>query len=263
VEDLAALLKQRDDVASVRQLLAQLTQADPQGPDLLGSRANLQARLGQWELAIADLHRAIRLDPSRQDLYHPLAVLLVQKGELAAYAQLCQQILVRFGDTAHARVAERASKDCLIMPVPNLELETINRLTDIAVNADRQNSGLPWSQLAKALAEYRQSRFASAAHWARQTLGKPHPVRDIEASMILAMSLHKLGQAEAASDTFQQGTRHARDQLYCSNPTDLGKDWIDWLIAQALAREASDTIQGELTSSQGANQEAASDLSER
>jgi tetratricopeptide (TPR) repeat protein len=194
-------------------------------------------RFGQWSNAVADYSKLIELDRSNEWNYLWLAPLLVQSGDLEGYHRLCAEVLAIFGGTKDPGVAEPMSKACLILPAAGINLEAVARLADMAAARDKG----AWDELAKGLAEYRQGHFASAIDWMRKVLADPSvDSRNAEVYLVLAISLHqsgKLAESRAALDKAAQIIETKRPKV---GNDDFGA--IDWLIAEALMKEAKGLI---------------------
>jgi hypothetical protein len=65
--------------------------------------------------------------------------------------------------------------------------------------------------------------------------------RDTGAHMVLAMSQYQLGQIEQARASLANGAE-IEQKLPKLDSGDLGEDWINWIIAHALMREAKAMI---------------------
>jgi hypothetical protein len=104
--------------------------------------------------------------------------------------------------------------------------------------------------LTKALAEYRQSKFTSSADWverarsARTTVPPAAwpPCLEAESYAVLAMARHQLKQDDLARAALASGEEIAGNKLPKLGAGDLGVDWLDWIIAHALLREANGLI---------------------
>jgi serine/threonine-protein kinase len=120
-------------------------------------------------------------------------------------------------------------------------------MADTAVAQGQQSPDLCWFQLCKGLAEYRQSRFASAAEWMGTVLTNGGSVleRDTEAYMVLAMSQCQLGQSEPARASLAKGAE-IEQKLPKIESGDLGRYWIDWIFAHTLLSEAQALIESPL-----------------
>jgi Flp pilus assembly protein TadD len=204
------------------------------------------ARSGQWAEATTKLRRAIEHNPTDAELWHWLAGIYVQTGQLDSCRELCRKSLESFKKTTDANTADRIGKDCLILPDSGVNLDTTSILADTAVTQGQYDGNLPWHQFCKGLAEYRQGRFASTADWMGKVLtdsGRALP-RDTGAYMVLAMSQYQLQQIEQARASLAKGAE-IEQKLPKLESGDLGEGWIDWIIAHALMREAKAMIESQ------------------
>src|SRR5205814_1851316 len=104
--------------------------------------------------------------------HHLLAPLLIQIGDVEAYHRLREKILRQYGETTDTTVAERMAKDCLLLPPPNDQLETIVKMTDRAVAAGPSHRNWLYFEFAKGLVEYRRGNPASAVEWLQKVVGE-------------------------------------------------------------------------------------------
>jgi hypothetical protein len=100
----------------------------------------------------------------------------------------------------------------------------------------------------KALADYRRSRFSDAADLAQKVLSSRFSSSggtvEVEAGSIMAMSRQKLNQTESARTALLKAKAVAEKNLAMLPNGDLGKYWGEWIIAQAMLREATQIIEG-------------------
>ncbi len=140
------------------------------------------------------------------------------------------------------------AKDCLILPDSGVDLGAVSAWADTAVMAGKDSDRLPWFQLCKGLAEYRQGYFVSAADWIQKALttsvGDPDE-GDLQAYMVLAMAQYRSKQTAEARAALAKGVEIAETKLPKLDSGDFGRRWrwIDWIIAHALMREAKAMIQ--------------------
>jgi serine/threonine-protein kinase len=123
----------------------------------------------------------------------------------------------------------------------------VGHLADVALVQGKAKAELPWFQLCKALAEYRQANFSSAAEWAQKTVAVATPMvkRDAAAYAILAMAQHQLNHAEQAHAALAKAVEITETKMPRLGSGDLGPDWQDWLIAHILLREARELVEGQ------------------
>jgi tetratricopeptide (TPR) repeat protein len=172
---------------------------------------------------------------------------LVMAGDLEGYRQLCRRILARAGSTKDREFYQQMAMDCLLLPPSGADLATVGHLAEVAVTAARVNQYLPWSQVTKGLAEYRQRRFAGAVEWAQKTLlgaGKVRE-RDVQAYAVLAMAQHQLKHPDEARAALGKAVQITRTELPQLESGDLGLSWLDWADAHILLREAKALIAGD------------------
>jgi serine/threonine protein kinase/tetratricopeptide (TPR) repeat protein len=212
------------------------------GMAILESKTWFEARIGRWPEAATNFGKLIEAHPEDHELYHALAPLLVQNGDLKGYRNLCAQIRLHFGGTTNdPSIADRMAKDLLILPASAEDLKVGARLAEVAISTGTGYRGSPWFQFCKGLAEYRQGNFADAAAWVQKALLKTGDVtaRDVEAYMVLSMAEQRLNQPAQAQAGWEQGIARMKNDPPDFKSGDLGRHgWIDWLIAQALVREA-------------------------
>jgi tetratricopeptide (TPR) repeat protein len=248
----------REGMAYLRKAAETLAlQTQPQSADFLWVRGQLLARLGRWQQAASDLTRARDLRPGEGRFWHGSAAVLIQKGDLEAYSEHRRRSLEQFASTRDADTAEPIAKDCLIVPVPEDQLSKAAKLADDAFVLAKNNGRLTWYECCKGLAEYRLGHFANAAEWMQKVLSRsgdpkaPIPAargtgdsmaRDVEAWAVLAMAQQRLKQDEGARVSLAKGVDLAREKLPRVGTEDLGTEWVDWIIAQALLHEASGLI---------------------
>ena len=67
---------------------------------------------------------------------------------------------------------------------------------------------------------------------------------DIEATAVLAMSQYHLQHMEQARAALAAGTETEQKLGTLANGN-LGADWVDWIIAESLMREAKALIEGD------------------
>jgi hypothetical protein len=204
------------------------------------------ARHAQWKEAATNYFQSIAGQPATFDAYDRLAPVLVQSGDLAAFEQLRRQMLSRFGETTNPVIAGSIVTDCLILPWSGAELERVDKIADAALKAGSNHWAWNYLQFAKALAAYRQGNFIGAADSLQNPLrnqGKDI-ARDVEAYMVLAMAQHRQGYPGYARDALTTGLGLAARLPSSDNDLKDWKAWNDWVVAQALMREAKELVNG-------------------
>ena len=154
------------------------------------------------------------------------------------------KLLRQIGDSSDPTIAERMAKDCLILPDSGVDLKAVSAWADTGVTAGKDSSDLPWFQLCKGLAEYRQGRFASAAGWTQKTLSRAGDMadRDVAAYVVLAMAQYRSNRSDDARAALAKGVEIADSKLPKLDGGEVGGGWLDWIIAHALLKEAKALI---------------------
>jgi serine/threonine protein kinase/Flp pilus assembly protein TadD len=251
LEEAGTLVHER--MVKLDQALGARLLSQPARPDFLSDRGRLRGRMGRWHEAAPDISRALEL---KQD-YHlnisRLAAVLAELGNLEEYRHLCTQIRKRFGVTESPEIATTMAWPCLILPSPDpADAATGSRLADTGLRLYKGDWGSVLRLSCKALAEYRQGRFASAAEWAFKTLSQPEYVngypkddfRRVGANMLLAMSNYQLHQFDEARAALARGLEIADAKLPKIESGDLGRSWEEWVFADMLMHEARGVIEG-------------------
>ena len=222
-----------------------LTESKPETAILCRRRAEILGRNRQWEASMKALTRAIELKPDEHEFWHLLAPILVETGQQEQYRQDCRDSLEKFAATDDPVIAERIAKDCLILPGSGANLETVSKMTDVAVSVSPNHWAYPAFQFSKGFVEYRLGHFLSATEWMQKVLAAQGDwPRDVQAHLVLAMSDCQLGKKDEAHRALTQAL--AIQQAHEPKPesSDLGTRWNDWLIVHALMRETHALIDG-------------------
>ncbi len=144
----------------------------------------------------------------------------------------------------------RISKLGLLAPLTNsTDTAQAAQMADQALAETTDPKLIIEAQIGKGLAEYRLGQFAGAIEWMQKVAAIPtkgsHTASlfNANAVAIIACAQQQLKQTDAARASLAQ----AKDALRAGRPdsnNDLGTNWQDVLIAQALVREASQLIAG-------------------
>jgi tetratricopeptide (TPR) repeat protein len=210
------------------------------------SLGDWRARQGQWQEAATNYFRSLAGRPDDFEASHWLAPVLAQTGDAQSYEQLRRRMLARFGKTTDPVTAERIVTDCLILPWSGPELERLGEIADAALSAGSNHPAWNSIQFAKGLAEYRSGHLAGAVDWLQAPLREQGRdlARDVEAYMVLAMAQHRQGYPGYARDALTTGLGLAARLPSSDNDLKDWKGWNDWVVAQALMREATGLVNG-------------------
>jgi serine/threonine protein kinase len=237
------------------QALSEKLASQPGRFDFVSERGDLRGRMGRWQEAAGDLSRAVELRPDYHQYISRAAAVLAELGNLEEYRHLCAQIRERFAGTAAPEVATPMAWVCLILPsLDPADADTGSRLADTGLRLCKGERGSVSRQSCKALAEYRQGRFASTAEWALKALSQREyfrpwyhadDCRRIAANMLLAMSNYQLHQPDQARAALRRGLEIAETKLPKLELGDLGPYWSEWVFANVLMSEAKALIEGD------------------
>jgi tetratricopeptide (TPR) repeat protein len=219
-------------------------ESEPAYSGLLYERCDTHARCRHWREAAADAVLLVKQTAEDHERYQTLAPLLVQLGEVAEYEQLCKSICGKFGTTKDVFVADRMAKACLILPSPEVDLKVVSAMADLAVKEGKKEVAAPYFQFCKGLAEFRLGHYEEAVTWARRAGDGPFREAKAGASAVLAMAQFELGRLEEARSALAECDRLIAEQL--PDPEkEMGREWRDWVVIQALRSEAKGMIEGE------------------
>ncbi|MCW1922839.1 tetratricopeptide repeat protein [Luteolibacter arcticus] len=242
-----ALLHQRK-FEDAERLFADLLPAGqeltPEYSGLLYERCDTHAMCRRWREAADDAVLLLKQSPESHEHYLTLAPLLVQLGDLAEYQRLCASICGKFGETKDVFVADRMAKACLILPLPALDLKAVAAMAERAVNDGSKEVAAPYFQFCKGLAEFRLGHYEEALTWTRRAADGPFREAKAGAFTVLAMAEFKLGRLEEARAALAECDKLIAEQLPDSEQQ-IGREWRDWLIIQALRSEAKRLMEGE------------------
>jgi serine/threonine-protein kinase len=141
-------------------------------------------------------------DHSSWDGYAEFCLFL---GHTDDYRKARQDLLQRFGNTTDAFIGERTGRSCLFLSPSDEELRRATDLIDLALKSEspQVRGYFRYFRFAKALAEYRSSRFENAAkHLDAETMRVLGPAP----RLLLAMCQFRLGQSELARENYAAAT---------------------------------------------------------
>jgi tetratricopeptide (TPR) repeat protein len=235
--------------------LASALIAKPSSAGLLALRADLEVRRGEWQGAAADAVQAFEHQPFVDGRYCMVAALLIKANDRPAYEQFRQKLLTMCAGTTNIFVADQAAKACLFAPPLAADLPALSHLADTTVTLGAGNEGaMPFFQICKALAEYRQGHFAEAVDWAQRTARGPRLDARGHACAVLAMAYWQLGEKDKARAMLAQGDILMPPALPPLLAEDPGNTWMIWLFSRISLDEATALIQPGSTAGSNSNQ---------
>jgi hypothetical protein len=153
-------------------------------------------------------------------------------------------MLDRFGSTTDMFVADRMAKDCLIFPASGVDLTAVAAMADVAVSRGSNAPAAPYFLFCKSLAEFRLGHYEEALKWAQRPAASSFVHPKAGGYAIIAMSQFQLNQLNEARAALAACQKIVAEQMPRPGQ-ELGRDWRDWIIVQALHSEAMKLIDGE------------------
>jgi WD40 repeat protein/tetratricopeptide (TPR) repeat protein/tRNA A-37 threonylcarbamoyl transferase component Bud32 len=165
-------------------------------------RGRARAELGQWPEAEADYAKAMELKPDAVGVWSDLAHLRLQQGDEKGHAKLCGQILERAGKEPIQVGMPRSADDagtavwtCVLHPGA---VSAPARLVQVAARVAAAPLPNPAAQLTLGAAQYRAGQYEAAAKQLARAVGPQAGGGAASAWLFLAMTHHRLGNAEEA-----------------------------------------------------------------
>jgi tetratricopeptide (TPR) repeat protein len=155
-------------------------------------------------------------------------------------------MLKRFGDTDQPEVADRTAKTCLLLPDAVADIDRALKLADQAVTGTEKSGYFHWFLFGKGLAEYRAGRHLEAVQWLeRLTPNAGGEPLGATVFAVLAMAQHRMGRAEEAEAALARAKAIMAKMPDPVRGRPFGHDWLEWLHAQVLCREAEELLKKE------------------
>jgi eukaryotic-like serine/threonine-protein kinase len=183
-----------------------------------------------------------------------VAPALLENGDIPGYERFRQGAIARLAGNTDPIFTERTMKTCLLLPADEKTINSLNPLFEAARRSLEDTDSFvddkwaSWRCVSLGLMEYRRGNSAKAVQWCRRCLESHefNPARAANARVILAMSLYRLGQDNAAQAELEQCreailTRFQGGLEIGSTPEGF---WCDWVFARILLREATGLIGG-------------------
>ncbi len=243
----AGYLLSQGQFDKAEQLMSDVPPLVPQIAAVCNVIADQHGRHGEWGAAITNYTHSIQADPTHPRAYHHLTPLLVEVGDRAGYQRLRQQMLEQFAGTLDPTTAEQIGRDCLLLPALGRELALAAKMAETAVAAGPGDNG--WIKFVKALAEYRQGHFESAAQWLQEAAARAtDPALVLQVEAVRAMTQHQMKQPEAARATVVKAVEFAKANV----PERDGLNWNDRRSGYLFLKEAQALIQNAAPAGTGA-----------
>jgi tetratricopeptide (TPR) repeat protein len=208
-------------------------------------RGNWYGGHGLWNKAAADLATADRLQPDSYTSLQ-LGALLVHLGERDRYREHCRMMLAYWEKTPSPFVASNTVKACVLHADSQVDPDRIAKVAQVAVSGEDKHPFLEWYLFSGGLHAYRTGKFAEALaacrHSRRRNARNQYEIHALTADdlTVEAMSLHRLGNAAEARQSLGEAKQLLDDRFSITD----NRWWHDWLVADALYREAETLIEG-------------------
>jgi WD40 repeat protein/serine/threonine protein kinase len=223
--------------------LSRLLDFQPGTSNLYLERADLRLFQREWALAAADFSQYFRRQPTHLALQFRQAAAFLLAGDEPSYHTLCNAMLAKHGQTRDALQAYYLIRLCTLLPQAPETVERLRRLTEDVLTS---RTKAPAELHTVAIACYRAGRYAECNTAARASLAAEPQWQSREINhLVLAMSLHKLGQTDEALREFKSFVAWAEkaEALPKSQSRHtLGIHPSDWLTILILRKEAESAL---------------------
>jgi tetratricopeptide (TPR) repeat protein len=204
-------------------------------------RGQRLCQAARFREAIADIARAMELDPGDNFRWYKAAALYQYAGDVERYRAACREMLDRFeGESVvNPMTAERTAKTCALAPKSVPDLSRAQRMAQRSIAGTQRHAYYRQFILAKGLMDYRGGRPDEAVEWLEQFAPEAGGTDyDATAFAALAMAQHRLGRADPA----RQSLALAR-AIIAERPDGwLRGEFWNWMHAEILMREAEELM---------------------
>lgn len=216
----------------------------PNHSHVWSARGDFYVRLGLWDMAAADLKKAVELrEPESATAWYFHALLCLYVGDTAAYQSACRRMAARFSDSDNGLSLDETARTCLLTPDPVVDRAKLLQLAERALEVGKT----PWRITNLGTAHLRLGQNDKAMQRVLESQaadGKWDPVWN---NSILAMAFHRLGETQLARKSLDAATK-AHDQhvnaIVRGAPGGLAGGWWNILQSTLHYREARKLIEG-------------------
>jgi WD40 repeat protein/Tfp pilus assembly protein PilF len=203
--------------------------------DLLIGAAKVNVRLEQWDQALEEFDKVIKLRPDVAAHATIYAQMLVLANRTKEYQEACATMLHQFGQSEDPDVLCTAAQTCLLSPNgagdPTVPLELAKR----AVAMQRESG---WMHYVLGMAHFRVGQYEEAANQFHDSLGLYSGWSVLHLNWLgLAMVHHELGETDKARQWYEM----AVDRM-TTDPAACRRRFEDWLEGQIRRREAEQLL---------------------
>jgi eukaryotic-like serine/threonine-protein kinase len=205
---------------------------DPHSEEAQRGLRNYLIGQGRLEEARGAWQKAIDANSGRYAFWDGFAAMCLFLGREDDFRLARQTMLARFSAVNNSYTAGWVSVECLLLPATQDELRQIVALAERA----KAEQEYPFWHFVQGMAAYRQGRFDKAI---AALLKAEDRALGAAPRLVLAMALHRNGQAEEARKTLAAAVM---DDDWKANQARNRKDWI----CHVLRREAENWIEPKL-----------------
>ena len=242
---------------------AEYTRAAQLRPDhsqVFFRRGALYTSLALWDLAADDYARGFAIrEPETPSQWYSNALLHLVSGDEAGWRRACGRMLEQFQERIDGMIGPEQAEEkddvvvprfllvraCVLAPAAVPEYDRLLGLADMSAASEGPGYWVPL--YIRGAACYRAGRLEEAVRLLSESLSRTEEGARALNFPYLAMSLHRLGRADAA----RQELRNAREtldrwaQAVFDRPNRFVpvSSWFDWLECQVLYREAHRLIE--------------------
>jgi tetratricopeptide (TPR) repeat protein len=231
-----------DQIARWEETFGRIVELRPNDSTPWARRVEHFAARGQWGEAEATLKKMVERFPDDWWASCLLAKLLLARGDVDGYRQVCRQTLDRFAGRTEYFLPINVGRAALLAPVGFEDHAVIRSLL---ANADKQDKPEFWMQATAALAEYRRGD-GTAALKRLDTRVPPVPEfrnTQVMTDVVRALACQKAGRpADARAALVRAKARLARHRPRPEDGWAYDGDWHNWVQVEILVREAEGLI---------------------
>jgi serine/threonine protein kinase/Flp pilus assembly protein TadD len=203
----------------------------------------VSACTGNWKQAAAAYRKCAELAPDDMWSCYRWATASLAIGELENYRAACREMLRRFAGTSDRQTAECTAKACALSPQSDADAGAMTKLIDLAMKGSEASGDRKWYEGAKGLVDYRAGDYQAAADIIIHSAPSHDSHRDALAFSILAMAQQRLGQTEKARTSLASAQEIIAAKMpHLEKGETFDGDWLNWLHAQILCREAENLL---------------------
>ena len=254
----AAFSISQGNIEEADQMVEKVSELKPslEAESVLRTLGEWHALKGHWNRASERFNLLLEADQKdnswaiTQDLLQA-GPIQIERGDMQGYERFRRAAIARYTGTTDPVFAERTLKICLLLPVDEQLIKSLEPLSEISANsmasAGQDTIMEAWRCVSLALMAYRQNYTPTAKAWCRRCLSyaEQNPGRMATAHIIQAMSCYQLNETEEAHLELEQGRKFVEAQFAGGLQKGNGLEgfWYDWLFARILLREAEALIE--------------------